>query len=185
MTGNGDREFVLGARTGDRAYRLWTSDASRDLGIGNGLADGNLMKRPPHTLLEGGTTHVERKAQANSGFLNEGDNPCNQSLIVPIGANEMRLREAILEIAHELVRVVSQQDRCDAFLAGSDEDGAERSLPDGELYFLVSEGSSSLSSMIRHAFATKAAFSHSIEGPSGLQRLQGRNPVAFALSRVS
>jgi hypothetical protein len=39
--------------------------------------------------------------------------------------------------------------------------------------------------MIRQAFATRAAFSHSIEGPSGLQRLQGRKPVALALSRLS
>jgi hypothetical protein len=39
--------------------------------------------------------------------------------------------------------------------------------------------------MIRHAFATKETFSASIEGPSGLQRLQGRQPVARALSKVS
>src|SRR5689334_11217418 len=39
--------------------------------------------------------------------------------------------------------------------------------------------------MIRHAFATRAAFSRSIEGPSGRQRLQGRKPVALALSKLS
>src|SRR6516165_4998833 len=137
VTGNCDREFVLGARTGDRAYRLWVSDTPRDLGIGNGLADGNLLKRPPHTLLEGGAAHVERKAQADSRFLNKGDNTRNQSLIVLNSADEMRCQEAILEVTDELVRVVSQQDGGDALLARSDEDGAERGLSDGEPYFLV------------------------------------------------
>jgi hypothetical protein len=46
VTRNGDREIVLGARTGDRAHRLWASDTPCDLGIGNGLSDGNLLKRP-------------------------------------------------------------------------------------------------------------------------------------------
>ena len=40
-------------------------------------------------------------------------------------------------------------------------------------------------SMMRHALATRAAFSSSVDNPSGLQRLQGRKPVALALSRVS
>ena len=38
---------------------------------------------------------------------------------------------------------------------------------------------------VRHAFATIAAFSASSEGPSGLQRRQGRKPVALALSKLS
>src|SRR6185437_156272 len=52
VTGNGDREVVLGTRTGDRAHRFWRSDTPRDLGIRNGLADRNLLKRLPHTPLE-------------------------------------------------------------------------------------------------------------------------------------
>jgi hypothetical protein len=38
---------------------------------------------------------------------------------------------------------------------------------------IFDRGSSSLSSVIRHTFATKIAFSRSVDGPSGLQRLQG------------
>ena len=48
-----------------------------------------------------------------------------------------------------------------------------------------SKGSSSLSSIIRRAFAISVAFSHSAEGPSGLQLLQGRKHVALALPMVS
>jgi hypothetical protein len=39
--------------------------------------------------------------------------------------------------------------------------------------------------MILHALATRAAFSASIDRPSGLHRLQDRQPVAFALSKLS
>ena len=56
-----------------------------------------------------------------------------------------------------------------------------RRQPRGSLEH-ASEGSSSLSSMIRHAFAIRAAFSHSIEGPSGLQALarpEAGRPGAF------
>jgi hypothetical protein len=50
---------------------------------------------------------------------------------------------------------------------------------------LSSDRSSSLSSISLHAFATRAAFSASGDRPSGLHRLQGRKPVAFALSKLS
>ena len=44
----------------------------------------------------------------------------------------MRFREAILEAADELVRIVSQQDSGDTFLARGNEDGAEGGLSDSE-----------------------------------------------------
>jgi hypothetical protein len=46
------------------------------------------------------------------------------------------------------------------------------------------DGASALCSIMRHAFATSAAFSTSFDGPSGLQRRHARNPVALALARV-
>ena len=116
MAGNGDGNIVRGAGTGDRAYRLRGADTPRDLGIGNGLADGNLLQRPPHPLLEGGAADVERKVQADTGRLDEADDPRDQSLIVAIGANEAGVRETILKIADELVGIVSQQDRGDTLL---------------------------------------------------------------------
>ena len=111
MAGNGDGEIVRRARAGDRAHRLRRPDAPRDFGVGHGLADGNLLQRLPHPLLEGGAADVERKIQADPRRLDEADDPRDQSLIVAVGANETRLREAILEIADELLGIVSEQDR--------------------------------------------------------------------------
>ena len=77
------RLFAAQAR-GDGAHGLWRSDAPGDLGVGNRLADGDLLERLPHALLEGRAAHVERKIQADPRRLNEADNPRDQSLIVAI-----------------------------------------------------------------------------------------------------
>src|SRR6266851_7611294 len=111
MAGNGDSEIVHRARAGDGAHRLRRSNAPSDFGVGNRLADGNLLERLPYTLLEGGAADVERKIQADHRRLNEADNPRDEGLIVAIGANETRLRKAVLGIADELVRIVPEQDR--------------------------------------------------------------------------
>jgi hypothetical protein len=108
MTGDGDRQFVFGARTGDGAHRLWGADTARNLGIRNCLADWNLPQCPPHPLLEGGAAHVKRKVQADLRFLYEGDDPRHQCFIISIAADEMRLWEAILEVTREALRIVSQ-----------------------------------------------------------------------------
>jgi hypothetical protein len=137
MAGNGDSEIVRRARAGDGAHRLRRSNAPSDFGVRNRLADGNLLERLPYTLLEGRGADVERKIEADPRGLNEADNPRDQALIVTIGANEMRVRKAVLEIADELVRIVREQDRGDALLALGDEDGTERSLPNSESDLLV------------------------------------------------
>ena len=67
MAGNGDRESVRSARAGNRAHRLRVSDTPCYLGIGNRLANGNLLKCLPHALLKRGAAHVERKIQTDSG----------------------------------------------------------------------------------------------------------------------
>src|SRR5215831_2075299 len=125
MARNGCSEVVRRACAGDGPYSLRRSDLSGDFGVGYRLADGNLLKRPPHTPLEGRAADVERKTQADPRRLNEADNPCDQSLILAVGTDETRFREAILKIADQLLWVVPEQDRGDALLARSDEDRTE------------------------------------------------------------
>src|SRR5215467_284934 len=137
VAGNGDGEIVRGARSGDRTCRLRGSDAPRDLGIANRLADANFSQRLPNTLLEGGAADVKWKVEANRGCFDEADNARHLSLIVAIGANETRLRKTILEVTDKLVRVISQQDGGDALLARGDKDCTERGLSDSELDLLA------------------------------------------------
>ena len=108
VAGNGDGEIVRRACAGDRPHGFRRADASCDLVIGNGFAEGNVLQGLPYTLLEGSAANVERKIQPDPRRLNEADNSRDERLIVAIGANEMRFRKAVLEIADEFVRVVSQ-----------------------------------------------------------------------------
>ena len=137
MAGNGDSEFVRRACSGDGTHRLRRSDAPSDFGVGNRLADGDLLERLPYALLEGRAANVEREIEADPRRFNEADNLRDKGLIVAIGANETRFRKTILEIADELVRIVPEQDRRNALLARGDEDGAKRRLSDSEPDFLV------------------------------------------------
>src|SRR5262249_50884652 len=125
MARNGDSEVVRRARAGDGPHRPGRTDPSGDFGVGYRLADGNLLKRPPYTPLEGRAADVERKTQADPRRLNEADNPRDQSLIRAIGADETRFREAILKIADQLLWVITEQDGGNALLARSDQDRAE------------------------------------------------------------
>src|SRR5271170_4892028 len=49
----------------------------------------------------------------------------------------MRPREAILKVAHEVVRIISEKDGGDAFLARRNQNGAKRRLANRKLDLLV------------------------------------------------
>src|SRR5262249_35638326 len=117
MAGNGDGEIVRGARSGDRTCGRRGCNTPRNLGIANRLADANLSQRLPNALLEGRAADIKGGFEAGSGGFDEADNPRDQSVKISISGNETRFRETILEIADELVRVISQQDGGDSLLA--------------------------------------------------------------------
>ena len=125
MAGNSDSQIVSGAGARDGAHRLRRSDAPGELGVGNRLAGRDLLERLPYALLEGCAADVDGKIEAPSRRFNQADNLRDQGLIIAIRANEMRFRKAVLKIADQLVRIVSEQDRGDALPARSNEDGAQ------------------------------------------------------------
>ena len=79
-------------------------------GSKTGLSPTNRLKGLPNTLLERRTAHIEWQVQANARIFNEANDPGNQRLKFTIGTDEARLRETVLEIADQRVRVVDQQD---------------------------------------------------------------------------
>lgn len=99
MTGNGDGEMIRRAGARDGAHRVRQSYAPGDLGVGNPLTYGDLLKRLPYTLLEGSAAYIQRKVQARSGHLDEADNSRDQRLVLGIRANQMRFWKAVLKIA--------------------------------------------------------------------------------------
>ena len=92
----------------------------------------DLAQRLPDALLEGGAAHVERQVEAERRRLDEAHDLGDQLLEIGIAADQLRAREAVLEIAHKRVRIVAQQDGADALVALRHQDRAERALADGE-----------------------------------------------------
>jgi len=105
------------ARSCHGADRRRCANALRNLRIGDRCADWNLLERLPHASLESSAANIKGKIQANPRRLDEPDYPSHQGFVVTIGADKMRPREAVLEVAHEFVRIVSDKDGRDAFLA--------------------------------------------------------------------
>ena len=64
--------------------------------------------------------------------LDEADDLGDQSLEAGVAADQLGVREAVLQIAHQRVGIVAEQDGADALVARGDQDRAERALADGE-----------------------------------------------------
>src|SRR5215467_8381153 len=137
MAGNGDGKIVRGARSCHGADRRRCANALRNLRIGDRRADWDFLERLPHASLESSAANIKGKIQANPRRLDEPDYPSHQGFVVTIGADEMRPREAVLKVAHEFVRIVSEKDGRDAFLARGDQNGAQTGLANRELDLLV------------------------------------------------
>ncbi len=132
MTGDEDGEFIGGAGPGDGADGLGQADALGNLGVAGGLAEGNFGECPPHALLEGGATDVERKLEAEARIFDQADDLGDEFFEFAVRANEVSLGKTILEIAGEFVGIITEENGADTLVGRGDKDGAERGLPDGE-----------------------------------------------------
>ena len=77
---------------------------------------------------------LRTRARSSLGFvcLDEADDPSDQRLELAVAADQVRAREAILELACQGVGVVAQQNGAYAPIAPCDENRSERTLADGE-----------------------------------------------------
>ncbi len=97
------------AGAADRAHRAWLADRPRDLRVGRRLAGRDGAERSPHPLLECGAADVERKIEPLTRRLDETDDLGDHALEFGVAAFELRIRKAVLQVAHQLVRIVAKQ----------------------------------------------------------------------------
>src|SRR5262249_8290802 len=120
---HGQRVGAAGLR--HRAYRFRLAGLGGDGGIARGLARLDLAQRPPDLLLESGAAHVQRQIETALRRLDEADHLGDQLLEPLVAADELRLREGILQIAYECIGIVAELDRADALLGRRHQDRAE------------------------------------------------------------
>src|SRR5258708_23972096 len=137
VTRNSDRQVVCGAGAGDGTDRFGRTDLLRDLRVGDGLTNRDVLERLPHTPLEGGAAHIERQIEAEGRSFDEADDTRYKRFVVPVGSDQAGSGETILELAHQFFRVVAKKDRGNTFLARRDEDGAKGYFTDGKTNLLV------------------------------------------------
>jgi hypothetical protein len=81
-----------------------------------------LLKCFPDSLLECSAPDVQRQVKAHARFFNETHYLCDHVLISALAADQIRLRELVLKIAHQLEWVVTNKDSTNATLALGYED---------------------------------------------------------------
>ena len=78
-----------------------------------------------HPLLERGAADVERKIQALSRRLDEADDQRDRALERGVAAFKLGAGEAVLQLAHEGLRIVAEHDRAHALIRGGDQHRAQ------------------------------------------------------------
>src|ERR1043166_2386052 len=132
MAGNSDRNFIRGASSSHRTYRLWRTDASRNVRITCGRARWNLAQRLPDSPLKRRAAHIERQIQTDFRRLNEANHFGNHLLELFVATDQLRFGKTVLQILDELVRAVAQRNGGDAFFRRRHENRTQRAFPDCE-----------------------------------------------------
>ena len=93
----------------------------------------NLAQRLPDALLEGGAAHIERQVEPQPRRFDETRPPArpvrSNSASPPIS---MARGKRILQVSHQRVGIVAQQDRANARSLCGHQDRPQRALADGE-----------------------------------------------------
>ena len=132
VTRYGDREVVRGAGTGNRTYGSGRTNSLRDFCVGNCLADRDLLERLPHPPLEGSAADVKRQIETEPRGFDQADNARHKGFVVPVGSDQAGFGKTILQITHQLIRVVAKKNGGYSLLARRDQDRAERCLTDSK-----------------------------------------------------
>ena len=126
VAGNRDRQRIGGAGARHGARAGGQADAPRQFRIADGAAGGYLAQRLPDALLKGRAAYVERQVQAQGGHFDQADHPGHRLLVVRLGAAQVGLRKAVLQVVQQHFSIVAQQDGAHALVCAGDQERAER-----------------------------------------------------------
>ena len=127
------RERVGRARLRHRPHRLGRADPLGDLGVARGRAGRDRPAAPARRAA--GTPCRARRAAGRGRARGASTRPTTLATSSSNSASppiSVALREAVLQVAHQRVGIVAEQDGADAALAPGDQDRAERAFADGE-----------------------------------------------------
>jgi hypothetical protein len=132
MTRDGNCQVVFGARLRNGTNSLRTPDALRNLSVAGRVAWTDRAQRAPYSLLKDRPTNVERQVEPERWSLHERHHASDELLEGGISSDQLGIRKLVLEVAHQLLGIVAEQNRADASLGPCNDDVPERAAPDRE-----------------------------------------------------
>src|SRR5262245_25270909 len=123
VAGDDDRHAVGRTGAGDGARRARLSDRRGHLTVRPALARGNLLKGLPHSLLKGGSTHVQRDLATTrvSRISNTIENRVDPTMMIFVAPLDRRVREIRFERTRHLSVRGAELHGADAALSGRHE----------------------------------------------------------------
>ena len=100
------RQHVGSAGAGHRAHRFGRADAPGDIGIADGFADRYRPQRLPDPLLKRGAANIQRQRQPVLRRFNQPHHLRHQRFILRVAADQLGIRELVLQILHQPLRIV-------------------------------------------------------------------------------
>ena len=101
-----------------------------DLAVACGRSRRDAADGVPYAPLERGAANVEREVETLRGGIDEAHHLGHELLEGLVAADQPRVRETILQTAHQPIRIVAEVDRTDALVRRRDQDRSERAFAD-------------------------------------------------------
>ncbi len=135
MAGDCQGDWVLRASLGDRSQRFGAAHTSGELGVGDGLSEGNRAKRIPNTTLEWRAANIEVKFERVAGDSDELQN-LGQVIAKPaVIRDNPAARDACSQILVHLFGRRAKRDCANADWAARDKNLPKGAVADYELDF--------------------------------------------------
>lgn len=128
MAGNGHGNGVRRAGLRHGAHGLGSTDAPGDLRVARGRARRDFAQRTPDAFLERRSLHIQRQVQADRWRFDQPHHLGDPVFEFTVAPDDLGLGELVLQVAHQPLGVIAQQDRADAALALGHQYGAQRAL---------------------------------------------------------
>ena len=132
MAGNCDRNRVGCDGGGHRPNGFWQANAGSDFSVSGGGAGRDFAQSLPDPLLERSAANIQWKIASNTRLFDKADDLSNQMFKIAVTADEIGFAKTVLEVLHELVRIIPKEDGANTLFRGSNQHRTQRTFADSE-----------------------------------------------------
>src|SRR4051812_23975477 len=146
MAGNCYRQRVCTASLSHGPNGVRHTDPICNIGVARRRAGRDVIQGLPDALLKSGAPNIQRQGKIRGRGLHKGHHRGDQLFELAVTADQVGMREAILQVTGKRIRIVTDQNGTDSTFTLRHQDGAQRAFPYCETYlgrntaFLIAGG---------------------------------------------